>query len=112
MMSLLAEAARGIAAVGVASKLGPANYVDSTPDIICCVVCCILVMTSFMFLFMNTENKTDSTETAKGTAKQFLVGTFTAVIISAVTAGILHNLRWNFANPGYFAASEGLNALF
>lgn len=106
------EAARGLTALGVASQLAPAVPVEFTPDIICAVCVSVLLLVSCLsiFKFQNADpNNKNDTETP---AKRWTIALVVPLLLGLVAGSILHQIRWNYANPAYYAAEQGMNALF
>jgi cellobiose-specific phosphotransferase system component IIC len=111
-MSFLANAVKGITALGVASQLGPAVAVDMTIDMIAGAVVCIIMLICCLAIFKIQDAKDSSGKSVQSTAQGYAIG-FLAPIISGIAIAVtVHHLRWNMANPSYFAAEEGMEALF
>jgi hypothetical protein len=115
-MSFLLGAARGLTALGVASQLGPANPVDFTLDIVCAIFVSIACLVSCLFVFKIQDSVTTKDPvTGKETPNQmkgYTIGILVPLFLGLIAGGGLHQFRWNMANPAYYAAEQGLNALF
>lgn len=112
-MSFLTDAARGVTALGLASQLPPASAVSFTPDIICAVMVSVAMLVCCFAVIKTQDTKKDAT--SKGVpalGEAIAYGLLVSAIIGCVAGIILHQIRWNVANPEYYAAEQGLNVLF
>lgn len=104
----------GLAATGMANTLGPVMPVSMWPDFLASIISCILCTASLLTLGMSggvNEKQPDGSTVKSSPIKGWLIAGGCGIFVAILVGCGLHQLRWNMANPKYYAATTGINAL-